>query len=162
MAIYVCKLHICSTCCTCRKWYDWLEDFHWYGHDDIIQWKHFPRYWPFVRGIHRPSVNSPHKDQWRGALMFSLIQQLSKQGRRWWFETPSRSLWRHCNMRPWAGILITAKLHISSWFERFWLSVQHILTHVFTLSDLIAVTTSSVFKHTRYIRGYLTTIYRFL
>ena len=27
----------------------------------------------FVRGIHRPSVNSPHKEQWRGALMFSLI-----------------------------------------------------------------------------------------
>ena len=21
--------------------------------DDIIKWKHFPRYWPFVRGIHR-------------------------------------------------------------------------------------------------------------
>ena len=33
----------------------------------------FPRYWPFVRGIHRAPVNSPHKDQWRGALMFSVI-----------------------------------------------------------------------------------------
>ena len=40
---------------------------------DVIKWKHFPRYWPFVRGIHRSPVNSPHKDQWRGALMFSLI-----------------------------------------------------------------------------------------
>ena len=27
----------------------------------------------FVRGIHRSPVNSPHKGQWRGALMFSLI-----------------------------------------------------------------------------------------
>ena len=39
-------------------------------------WRHemdFPRYWPFVRGIHRSPVNSPHKGQWRGALMFSLI-----------------------------------------------------------------------------------------
>ena len=26
-----------------------------------------------------------------------LDQQLSKQWRRWWFETPSRSLWRQCN-----------------------------------------------------------------
>ena len=26
-----------------------------------------------VRGIHRPPVNSPHKGQWREALMFSLI-----------------------------------------------------------------------------------------
>ena len=42
-------------------------------HDDVIQWKHFPRYWPFARGIHRSPVNSPHKGQWRGALMFSLI-----------------------------------------------------------------------------------------
>ena len=41
-------------------------------HDDIIKWKHFPRNWPFVRGIHRSPVNSPHNGQWRGALKFSL------------------------------------------------------------------------------------------
>ena len=45
----------------------------WTKHDDVIKWKHFPSYWPFVRGIHRSPVNSPHKGQWRGALMFSLI-----------------------------------------------------------------------------------------
>ena len=43
------------------------------AHDDVIKWKQFPRNWPFVRGIHRSPVNSPHKGQWRGALMFSLI-----------------------------------------------------------------------------------------
>ena len=43
------------------------------SHDDVIKWKYFPRYSPFVRGIHRSPVNSPHKGQWRGALMFSLI-----------------------------------------------------------------------------------------
>ena len=42
-------------------------------HDDVIKWKHFPRYWPFVRGMHQSPVNSPYKGQWRGALMFSLI-----------------------------------------------------------------------------------------
>ena len=42
-------------------------------HNDVIKWKLFPRYWPFKRGIHRSPVNSPHKGQWRGALMFSLI-----------------------------------------------------------------------------------------
>ena len=42
-------------------------------HDDVTKWKHFPRNWPFVRGIHRSPVNSPHKGQWRGALMISLI-----------------------------------------------------------------------------------------
>ena len=44
-----------------------------HDHDDVIKWKHFPRYWAFMRGIHRSPVNSPHKGQWRGALMFSLI-----------------------------------------------------------------------------------------
>ena len=34
-------------------------------HNNVIKWKHFTRYWPFVRGI--------HKGQWRGALMFSSI-----------------------------------------------------------------------------------------
>ena len=42
-------------------------------HDDVIKWKHFPCYWPFVRGILRSPVNPPHKGQWRGTLMFSLI-----------------------------------------------------------------------------------------
>ena len=45
-----------------------------YKHDDVIKWKHFPRYWPFVPGIHRSPVNYPHKGQWRGALMFSVIR----------------------------------------------------------------------------------------
>ena len=49
-----------------RRWFDG-------PHDDVIKWKHFPRNWPFVRGIHRSPVNSPHKGQWRGALMFSFI-----------------------------------------------------------------------------------------
>ena len=46
---------------------------HSWIHDDVIKWKHFPRYWPFVRGINRSPVNSPHKGQWTGALMFSFI-----------------------------------------------------------------------------------------
>ena len=44
-----------------------------FSHDDVIKWKHFPCNRPFVRGIHRSPVNSPHKGQWHGALMFSLI-----------------------------------------------------------------------------------------
>ena len=42
-------------------------------HDDVIKWKHFLRNWSFVQGIRRSPVNSPHKGQWRGALMFCLI-----------------------------------------------------------------------------------------
>ena len=79
-----------------------LESMHvWVLYDDVSKWKHFPRYWPFMWGIHRSPVNSPHKGQWRGALTFfldlRLNKRLSKQSCGWWFETPSRTLWRHCN-----------------------------------------------------------------
>ena len=70
-------------------------------HDDVIKWKHFPRYWPFVRGIHRSPVNSPLKGQCHGALMLSFICAWTNgwvnQKRRWWIEMLSRSLWRHSN-----------------------------------------------------------------
>ena len=60
---------------TVIKWKKFLVTGPLWGfyHDDVIKWKHFPRYRPFVRGIHRSPVNSPHKGQWRRALMFSLI-----------------------------------------------------------------------------------------
>ena len=71
-----------------------------WGHDYVIKWKHFPRNWPFVRGIHRSPVNSTHKGQWRGADVFFDLRpnkRLSKQWWGWWFETLSSPLWRHCN-----------------------------------------------------------------
>ena len=53
--------------------FGYIRAWRSFVHDDVIKWKHFPRYWPFVRGIHRSPVNSPHKGQWRRALMFTLI-----------------------------------------------------------------------------------------
>ena len=46
----------------------------------------------FVRGNYRWAQSF--------VLFFELRlnKQLSKQSRRWWFETPSRSLWHHCNV----------------------------------------------------------------
>ena len=51
---------------------------------DVIKWKHFPRYWPFVLGIHLSSVNFPHKGQWRGASKFSFNKRFSKQTLEIW------------------------------------------------------------------------------
>ena len=72
--------NVCSTSCLGMKWNRTPKTRIWQSsaslaicHDNVIKWKHFPRYWPFVRGIHRSPVNSPHKGQWRGALVFSLI-----------------------------------------------------------------------------------------
>ena len=61
-------------------------------YDDVIKWIHFPRHWPFVRGIHRSPVNSPHKGQWRGALMFSLI---CTRINGWVNNGEAGDLWRH-------------------------------------------------------------------
>ena len=58
-----------TTDCTVEVW-EWIDYLTpWWRH----RMEKFPRYWPFVRGIHRSPVNSQHKGQWRGALMFSLI-----------------------------------------------------------------------------------------
>ena len=52
----------------CVCWVNHCQPFWCKGrvHDDVIKWKHFLRYWPFVWGIHRSC-------QWRTALVFSLI-----------------------------------------------------------------------------------------
>ena len=61
-------------------------------HDYVIKWKHIPRYWPFVR--QRPVTQSFD-------VYFDMHpnKRLSKQSWGWWFETPSRPLLRHCNVK---------------------------------------------------------------
>ena len=68
-------------------------------HDDVIKWKHFPRYWPFVRGIHPGEVPSqrPVTRRFDVFLDQRMYKRWSEQPWGWWFETPSWSLWRHCN-----------------------------------------------------------------
>ena len=53
--------------------------------------------------LHRPVTWSFH-------VFFDLClnKRLSKQSRRWWVETPSRSLWRHCNVVPNSDPMIRA------------------------------------------------------
>ena len=63
-------------------------------HGDVIKWKLFPRYLPFVLGIHQSPMNSPHKGQWRGALMFSLICAAWING--WANNRDAGDLRRHC------------------------------------------------------------------
>ena len=72
-------------------------------HDDVIKWKDFPRYWPFVRGTGNSPVPGEFPAQrpvTRGFDVFfdvRLNKRFSKQSLGWWFETPSHPLWRHCN-----------------------------------------------------------------
>ena len=71
------------------------------NHVEAIKWKHFLRYWPFLRGIYRSPVNSLHKGPVTRSfdIFFDLClnKWLSKQSWGWWFEMPSCSLWCHFN-----------------------------------------------------------------
>ena len=67
-----------------------VNGLHKYYHDDVIKWKHFPRYWPFVH--QRPVTRS-----FDVCFDLRLNKRLNKQSWGWWFETLSRPLWRHSN-----------------------------------------------------------------
>ena len=62
--------------------------FTWWHH----QTETFSRYWPFVWGIPQSLANSPHKGQWCGALMFSLICTWTKA---WVNSREANDLRRH-------------------------------------------------------------------
>ena len=61
-------------------------------HDDVIKWKPFPR---SILALGNPPVTETRS--FDVFLDLRLNKRLSKRWRRRWFETPSRSLWRHCN-----------------------------------------------------------------
>ena len=89
----------------------------------------FPRYWPFVRWIHRSPVNSLHKGQWFGALMFSLIYTWTYS---WVKNRNTRDLRRHrthCDvivmssevwwlMLSMKFICISSSVFMKSWLEQ--------------------------------------------
>ena len=59
-------------------------------HDDVMTWKHYLHYWPFVRGIHWSPVDSPHKgsvmQSFHVSFDASLNKLLKKQLRDRWNE----------------------------------------------------------------------------
>ena len=65
---------------------------------DVIKWKHF-RVTGSLCGVftgHRwiPHTKASDAELW---WFLCLNKWLSKQSRGWWFETPSGSLWHHCD-----------------------------------------------------------------
>ena len=66
-------------------------------HDDVIKYKYLPRYWQFVRGIHRSPTQRPVTRSFDVFFDLRLNKRLSKQWRGWWFETLSRPSCRHRN-----------------------------------------------------------------
>ena len=83
-------------------------------HDDVIKWKHIRRYWPFMQGIRRSSVNSRTKasDAEFDVFFYLRLNKRSKQSRDWWIETPSCPLKRHCNGTK---SMITSVIYAARW-----------------------------------------------
>ena len=70
--------------------------FPWWRH----QMKHFPRHWPSQMPVTR---------SFDVYFDLRLNKRLSKPSRRRLFETPSRSLWRHCSALRICGVMKRAE-----------------------------------------------------
>ena len=72
-----------------------------------------------LRWIHRTKASDA--GLWFFSLICALNKQLSKQSRSWWFETPSRSVWRHCNVldhhcfRQWLVAVLASRHCLNQW-----------------------------------------------
>ena len=141
----------------CSRWSNW----HGKWHDDVMKWKHFPRYWPFVRGIHRTPVNSPQKRPvtWSFDVFFDLRpnKRLSKQWWGWWFETSLRPLWRRCNGLIFNSIISQNAIHPKPNCDRrstvgVWQWISYFITHFTGLLWLLILTGMKVGPkhHNRY------------
>ena len=111
-------------CLRLAKSRDTSLGFVWNTHDDVIKWKHFPRCWPYVRGIHRSLVNSPHKGQWRRTLMFSLICAWING----WVNTRDAGNLRRCGAHYDITIMWNAETEMSSflWNCQHWLHSKYL------------------------------------
>ena len=111
----------------------------------------YPLYWSFVQGIHQSPVKFPPHGPvtWNFDVLFDLClnKRLSKQSRRrYWFEKPSHSLWRHFNKYSsrmkisQAGMLF---VYIGNLYQQ--LSIMSFITE-FILTKFIVLLGTDMFK----------------
>ena len=97
-----------------------IQFYSTWAHDDIIKWKHFPSYWPFVWGIHRSPMNCPHKGQWCGALMSSLFCASTN-------SCPDYSVWQESDGNQTPGTLTGHSLRCQLYsLAHQWASIFHL------------------------------------
>ena len=136
------------------RWNMWI-------HDDVIKWKHFPRYWPFVRGIHRsrwiPRTQRTLTRRFDISFDLRPNKRLSKQPWGWWFEMSSWSLWRQCDVKilHWSGSTSALVMACSLKAPRYnlsqcWLIVSKVPWHSPEVNF-----TRNAFNYYNWIEGYL-------
>ena len=98
----------------------WFQSF-WWHHDDVIKWKHFPRYWPFVWRNSLVTVEFPSQKQVTGRFDFSLICAWIKGwvNNREAGDLSSSSLWRHSNDTKYKKSQNSILLTACQWNQRW-------------------------------------------
>ena len=98
---------------------DMFSSFVYGCHDDFINWKPFPRYWPLVLGEF--PAQRPVRRSFDVFFDLRLNERLSKHSWGWWFETILRQLWRHCygsmNDTYWKKLLLHINLMLYDIFR---------------------------------------------
>ena len=111
----------------------WLKSFVVMDHDDFIKWKYFPRYWPFVRGIHRsrwiPHTKASDAELW----CFIWSARIYSWVNNW----EAGDLRRHCTHFD-VNVMQKAVYHIRplEWLLLAWIYPKMVL--MVTLSSLLA------------------------
>ena len=110
-------------------------------HDDVIKWKHFPRYWPFVRS----PVSSPHKRQWRGALVFFFICVWMNG----WVNNRKAGDFRR--YRAHHDVIVMESVHFEILLLFYWPPLQHLMMASWHGNDFCIKSTGSFvgFPHRR-------------
>ena len=91
----VCPINVWETQTT-NKTHECVLSYH----DDVVKWEYFPLYYSFVRGNRRspaPLTKASDAEHWC-FLWYLPTKAVEQTSRSRWFETPSRSLSRHCNV----------------------------------------------------------------
>ena len=85
----------CKRCILAKFWYNMYNlELLTLGrlHDDVIKWKHFPRYWLFVRGSTCPGDFPAQKPVTRSLMFFFTCAWIND----WVNNREAGDLWRHC------------------------------------------------------------------
>ena len=107
------KKLLCIWCKTWRSFYNLAINILLdYLHDDVIKWKHYPRYWPFVRGIHRWPVDCPHKASDAELWCFFFYLRLNK---RWASNRDAGDLRRHRTQYDVTLMVLLLAWHMPIW-----------------------------------------------
>ena len=123
---------------------------------NALSWCHqmetFFGYWPFVRGIQRSLVNSPHKGQWRGAFMFSLICAWINH---WVNNREAGDLRHYCAHYDVIVMCTDCYVQVNWWFYYAVYTWEHIAVYFLFLGHNLVLLILVTIAHFLYFSGFI-------